>query len=208
MSTIIDISPLLSARIAVFPGDTPFARTQLMHVDEGQHISLSSLTTTVHVGSHADAPIHYGKGGRTIEAQPLDLYVGPCIVVRVEGALGRAITAQDLAGRVPFGTERLIIATGTFPNPEHWNPDFASLDPALIPWLHMRGVRLVAIDTPSVDRGDSKDLPTHAQFFAHDISIIEGVVLTGVAEGHYELIALPLRIEGADASPVRAILRK
>ena len=119
MSIIIDISPLLSARIAVFPGDTEFARTQLMHVDQGQHISLSSLTTTVHVGSHADAPIHYGKGGRTIEAQPLELYVGPAVLVRVDSARGRAITAQDLAGRVPFGTERLIIATGSFPNPEH-----------------------------------------------------------------------------------------
>lgn len=208
MSIIIDISPLLSARIAVFPGDTEFARTQLMHVDQGQHISLSSLTTTVHVGSHADAPIHYGKGGRTIEAQPLELYVGPAVLVRVDSARGRAITAQDLAGRVPFGTERLIIATGSFPNPEHWNADFASLDPALISWLHLRGVRLVVVDVPSVDRGDSKDLPTHAEFFAHDMSIIEGVVLDGVAEGRYELIALPLRIEGADASPVRAILRK
>jgi arylformamidase len=128
--------------------------------------------------------------------------------VRVDGVRGRAITAQDLAGRVPFGTERLIIATGSFPNPEHWNADFASLDPALISWLHLRGVRLVVVDVPSVDRGDSKDLPTHAEFFAHDMSIIEGVVLDGVAEGRYELIALPLRIEGADASPVRAILRK
>ena len=207
MSRIIDISPLLSARIAVFPGDTSFERRELMHVDRGDHISLSSVKTTVHLGSHADAPVHYGTGGRTIDRQPLDLYVGPCILVRVEGARGRAITAQDLAGRVPFGTERVVIATGTFPDPERWTDDFASIDPALVAWLDARGVRLVAIDTPSVDRADSKDLPAHAAFLAHDISIIEGVVLAGVPEGRYELIALPLRIEGADASPIRAVLR-
>lgn len=207
-SRIIDISPRLSARTAVFPGDTAFERRVLMHVDQGHHISLSALTSTVHLGSHADAPVHYGKGGRTIDEQPLDLYVGPCIVVRVDGARGRAVGIADLAGKVPFGTERIVIATGTFPDHEKWNDDFASIDPALVAWLDARGVRLVAVDTPSVDRADSKDLPAHAAFLAHDVSIIEGVVLEGVDEGHYELIALPLRIEGADASPVRAVLRK
>jgi arylformamidase len=208
MSKLIDISPRLSARTAVFPGDTPFARRNLMHVDDGHHISLSAIELTVHLGSHADAPIHYGKGGRTICQQPLDLYVGPCIVVRVDGARGRAIGIADLAGKVPFGTERVVIATGTYPDHERWNDDFASVDPALVAWLDTRGVRLVAIDTPSVDRPDSKALPAHAAFFAHDVSIIEGVVLEGVPDGRYELIALPLHIEGADASPVRAVLRK
>jgi arylformamidase len=207
MSRIIDISPVFSSRMAVFPGDTAFERRELMHVDTGSHISLSAITTTVHAGSHADAPVHYGKGGRTIDRQPLDLYVGPCIVVRVEGARGRAITVHDLAGRVPFGTERIVIATGSYPDTERWNSDFASIDPAAVAWLDTRGVRLVAIDTPSVDSADSKNLPAHAAFFAHDMSIIEGVVLEGVPEGRYELIALPLRIEGADASPIRAILR-
>ena len=207
MARIFDISPVISPRLAVFPGDTPFERRELMHVDRGDHISLSATTSTVHLGSHADAPVHYGKGGGTIDRQPLELYVGPCRVVRVDGAHGRAVTVQDLAGRVPFGTERLVLATGSFPDPERWNADFASVDPALVEWLDTRGVRLVAIDTPSVDRSDSKDLPAHAAFFRTGISIIEGVVLAGVPEGRYELVALPLRIEGADASPVRAILR-
>lgn len=207
MTRIHDISPVISARLAVFPGDTPFERRELMHVDRGDHISLSSVNSTVHLGSHADAPVHYGKGGVTIDRQPLELYVGPCIVVRVDGARGRAVTVQDVAGRVPFGTERLVLATGSFPDPERWNADFASIDPALVEWLDTRGVRLVAIDTPSVDRSDSKDLPAHAAFFRTGIAIIEGLVLDSVPEGRYELIALPLRIEGADASPVRAILK-
>jgi arylformamidase len=207
MPRLIDISPLLSARTAVFPGDTAFERRTLMHVDDGHHISLSALTSTVHLGAHADAPVHYGKGGRTIVEQPLDLYVGPCLVVRVDGARGRAIAPADLAGRVPFGTERLVLATGSFPDPERWNDDYTTISPELVEWLDARGVRLIAVDTPSVDRADSKDLPAHAAFFRHDVSIIEGVVLDGVPEGRYELIALPLRIEGSDASPVRAVLR-
>lgn len=205
--SIIDISPLISARTAVFPGDTAFERRTLMHVDQGNHISLSAISTTVHLGAHADAPIHYGAGGRTLEEQPLDLYVGPARVVRVDGARGRAVTVADLAGKVPFGTERIVIATGSFPDPERWNADFASIDPPLVGWLATRGVRLVAIDTPSVDQSTSKELPAHAAFFAHDVSIIEGVRLDGVPEGEYELIALPLHLEGADASPVRAVLR-
>ncbi|MFO0961381.1 MAG: cyclase family protein [Phycisphaerales bacterium] len=204
---LYDLSPLLSSRIAVFPGDTPFERRELMHVDRGDHISLSAVTATVHLGSHADAPVHYGRGGRTLEQQPLELYIGPCVVARVPDARGRRVGVADLAGRVPFGTQRLLIATGSYPDPEQWNPDFAAIDPELVRWLDTRGVRLVGIDTPSVDTADSKDLPAHAAFFAADIAIIEGLVLTGVPEGEAELIALPLRIEGADASPVRAILR-
>lgn len=207
MSMLIDISPVVSNRIAVFPMDTAFEREVLLDFGRGSHITLSRVRTTVHLGSHADAPVHYGEGGRTIDEQPLDLYVGPARLVRVEGARGRGVTVADVAGKVPFGTERVLIATETYPDPETWNGDFASIDPALVGWLATRGVRLVAIDTPSVDQSTSKDLPAHRAFFEHDVSIIEGVRLAGVPEGEYELIALPLRIEGGDGSPLRAVLR-
>lgn len=207
MTQLYDISPVVSPRIAVFPGDTAFSRRDLMHVDKGDHISLSTIETTVHCGSHVDAPIHYGKGGRTMDAQPLELYVGPCIVVHVKDARGRLIGVEDLAGRVPFGTRRLLLGTGSYPNVEQWNEDFAALDPELVSWLDARGVELIGIDTPSVDPPTSKDLPAHAAVFRHDMAILEGIVLRDVPEGTYELIALPLRIEGADASPVRAVLR-
>lgn len=236
MTRLLDISPVISSRTAVFPGDTAFSRSEVMHVDRGDAITLSAVTTTVHLGAHVDAPIHYGKGGRTMNEQPLDLYVGRCIVVRVEldggasagagigaaasagrpvGAGGAAavgtaaprVGVEHLAGRVPFGTERLLIATGTYPNADEWSAHFAALDPELVRWLDARGVRLVGVDTPSVDAATSKDLPAHAAFFACDMAILEGLVLADVPEGAYELIALPLRIEGADASPVRAVLR-
>jgi hypothetical protein len=102
---------------------------------------------------------------------------------------------------------RVLIHTGTFPDFEHWNSDFAGLDPALVDALAAQGIELVGVDTPSVDVQESKDLPAHARFLANDMSILEGLRLAHVAPGEYELIALPLPLVGFDASPVRAVLR-
>jgi len=204
---LYDISPPISPRVAVFPGDTPFSRRAALDIARGDRISLSAMTATLHLGAHADAPAHYHREGATIDRQPLDLYVGPCHLLRVAPARGRPVAVGDLDGRLPEGTERIVIATGTFPDPDRWSADFSALHPALVDWLGDRGVRLVVIDVPSVDPADSKDLPAHAACFRRGMAIIEGVVLDGVPEGRYELIALPLRIEGGDASPVRAVLR-
>ncbi|HZN04841.1 MAG TPA: hypothetical protein VFD06_14750, partial [Candidatus Polarisedimenticolia bacterium] len=102
---------------------------------------------------------------------------------------------------------RVLLATGTFPDPTVFNEDFAALSPALIDHLHEGGARLVGVDTPSLDPCHSKDLPAHRACLRHDMAILEGLLLAHVPEGVYELIALPLRIAGADGSPVRAILR-
>jgi arylformamidase len=107
----------------------------------------------------------------------------------------------------PVTAPRLLLATGTYPDPHHFNEDFAALSPQLVEHLHRQGVRLVGFDTPSVDLFDSKDLPAPRMFLECDMAILEGIVLAGVPEGSYELIALPLRLTGFDASPVRAILR-
>jgi arylformamidase len=188
---IYDISPPLSPRLAVWPGDTSLSREVLL--DLGQPISescnnvatitLSTLHATCHLGAHADAPSHYGRGAPDIASRGLDFYLGPCQVVRV------------------------LLATGTVPDPEQFNEDFAALSPDLVEALHRQGVRLVGIDTPSVDLFDSKDLPAHHTFLRRDMAILEGLMLNGVPEGTYELIALPLRLTGFDASPVRAVLR-
>ena len=206
MTPIIDISPRISPRLAVFPGDTAFTREVLMDTARGDRITLSTTRATVHLGAHADAPSHYQQGGLTIDEQPLSLYVGPCELLRVGvGPAGR-VRVEDLPRRPVH--ERVLLATGTAPEPEHWSANFAGIEPALVDALHQWGVRLVGIDTPSVDVADSKDLPAHARFAANDMAIIEGLVLRDVPEGVYELIALPLAIEGADASPVRAVLRR
>jgi arylformamidase len=199
---IYDLSPRISPSLAVWPGDTPPTREVLLDRTRGDNITLSTLRATVHLGSHADAPSHYGPGP-TIEAMPLERYLGRCQVVRVPAARAEAI--GPLA--VPITAPRLLLATGTAPDPTKFNTDFAALSVALLDQLASAGVFLIGVDTPSVDFADSKELPNHQVCLRHDVSILEGLRLEGVPEGEYELIALPLRLEGFDASPVRAILR-
>jgi arylformamidase len=204
--TLIDITPSVSPRLAVFPGDTQPSRELLCDLRRGDVVTLSTLRTTVHLGAHVDAPSHYGLDARTMEQQALDLYVGPCQVIRVPCAPRQRIAPRDLG--VEIAAPRVLLATGTYPDPERWTPEFAALSVELVDFLADRGVRLIGIDTPSVDCSDSKDLPAHRRILARDLAILEGVVLDGVAPGAYELIALPLKLEGFDGSPVRAVLRR
>jgi len=202
---IYDITPPITSRLQVWPGDTPPVREVLLDIHRGDNITLSTLRATVHLGAHADAPSHYAGTAAAIHERSLALYLGPCQVVRVAAAHATRVTAEMVAR--PLQVERVLIATGTFPDPEHFNTDFAALSPELVERLHEQGVKLIGIDTPSVDLFDSKDLPSHQMFLKHDMAILEGLALQGVPEGVYELIALPLRLVGFDASPVRAILR-
>ena len=128
---------------------------------------------------------------------------GDCQVVAVAKRSGR-IRPGDLD--VPVEAPRVLFRTGSFPDPERWTPDFASLSAELIESLHAQGVRLVGIDTPSIDPQESEDLPAHRAAADHDIAILEGLVLEHVTPSRYTLAAFPLRLEGADASPVRAVL--
>jgi len=203
---IYDITPPITDRLKVWPGDTPPSREVLCDMHRGDNITLSTLRATVHLGAHADAPSHYGADAPAIHERRLDYYVGPCQVVRVATARGTRVGPERLSQ--PIRAERVLIATGTFPDPEQYNTDFAALSPELVRRLHEQGVKLIGIDTPSVDLFDSKDLPSHQAFLHSDMAILEGLVLTDVPEGTYELIALPLKLVGFDASPVRAILRK
>jgi arylformamidase len=203
---IYDISPPITERLAVWPGDTPPSREVLLDMKRGDNITLSTLRATVHLGAHVDAPSHYGKDAPAIHERDLDYYVGPCQVIRVKAPRGVCMTPDMLTS--PIQAERVLIATGTFPDPEQFNTDFAALNPELVRRLHEQGVKLIGIDTPSVDLFDSKDLPSHRMFLRYDMAILEGLVLRDVPEGVYELIALPLNLVAFDASPVRAILRE
>jgi arylformamidase len=201
---ILDISPTLHPGVAVWPGDVPFSRSVALSIADGAHLDLSSITTTVHVGAHTDAPSHYAGGADAIDVRPLELYLGPCQVIAVDVARGARIVPDDVT--VSIVAPRVLFRTGTFPDPDAWNDDFASLSPELVAWLHERGVRLVGLDTPSVDPMTSKALESHTAIAARDMAVLEGVVLADVEPGVYTLIALPLKLAGADASPVRAVL--
>ncbi len=205
MTKLYDISPPITPALAVWPGDTLPSREVLCDMRHGANITLSTLRTTVHAGAHADAPSHYGADAPTIEQRDVGLYIGRCHLVRVQVDRGRRIGVADL--RAEVDAPRMLIATDTYPDSTEFNEDFAALSVELIDHLHEGGVRLVGIDTPSVDLFDSKDLPAHRRILQYDMAILEGLVLKGVPAGLYELIALPLRLVGFDASPVRAVLR-
>lgn len=204
MSELIDISPLVSERIAVWPGDVGYSRQVSLSIAQGDNIDLSAHTTTVHLGAHADAPSHYVKDGQDIAARRLDHYYGPCQVVEVSLARGERILPEHLPG--PIAAPRVLFKTGSFPDPEVFNEDFNSLSPRLVDHLRGQGVVLVGIDTPSVDPFADTVLESHQALARHDMANLEGIVLTHVTPGTYTLAAFPLRLEGADASPVRAVL--
>lgn len=202
---IYDISPPITEKLRVWPGDPPLSREVLRRLQDGARTTLSTLHATVHLGAHADAPSHYGIDAPSIDQRAVDYYLGRCQVIRLNVA--RATCAEPNAIGVSIEAERVLFATGTYPDPTAFNEDFAALSPALVEMLASKGVKLVGIDTPSVDLFDSKDLAVHGTFLKHDMAILEGLVLAGVPDGIYELIALPLKLVGFDASPVRAILR-
>lgn len=200
-----DISPLISADSAVYPGDEPFNRKVVMDMDQGDHLGLSSISTTVHIGAHADAPSHYGVKAEGIEQRDLALYIGGAQVVEVKVRPGERIQVEDV-NLSKITEKRVLFKTDSFPDPNQWRNDFNSLSPKLLEKLAHQGVFLVGIDTPSVDPWDSKALESHQMLLAHDMAVLEGLVLKDVPEGVYKLSALPLKIKDADASPVRAAL--
>lgn len=202
---IYDLTPKISSRLAVFPGDQRFERNVALSMKKGAHLELSSLTTTVHLGAHADAPSHYHVKGEDISQRALMRYMGKAQVIRVAGMKGKQLVRpEDIKAKIE--APRVLIDTQTFQDPERWNSDFAAFSPELIDWLAGQGVKLVGIDTPSVDPEDSKTLETHQALYQNDFAVLEGLLLKGVPEGIYTLIALPLPIEEGDASPVRAVL--
>lgn len=204
---LVDISPPVRPSLAVWPGDTPLSREVLLDLADGADLTLSTLHATVHLGAHTDAPSHYGLGAPSIGEVPLDAYLGLCEVVRVDVGRGARITPDLLEGWTPTAP-RVLFATGTYPDPDVFTTDFAALSAPLVEHLARSGVVLVGIDTPSVDLVDSKDLPAHHACLHTGIAVLEGIVLDGVDSGIWELVALPLRLEGFDASPVRAVLRR
>lgn len=202
---IYDISPPLSPALPVWPGDMPLSRRVKFAMERGDPVTLSSFRATAHLGAHIDAPSHYGLGAPAIHERPLETFFGLCQVIRVPAAPGSAIPPALLSA--PIQAPRILLATGTYPPADHFREDFAGLSPELVEHLHCHAVILVGIDTPSVDPFHAADLPAHRTFLRLDMAILEGLVLDGVPEGLYELIALPLKLVGFDASPVRAVLR-
>lgn len=200
-----DISPLVSPEAPIFPGDEPYRLHWTARLGPGCPVNLSAVTMSPHVGAHADAPLHYASDAAAISDVPLDAYLGRCRVIHAIGATP-LVTVEHLRHAEADLPPRVLVRCCERADTV-WNPAFTAYAPEAIEWLAARGVRLVGIDTPSVDPAESKVLDSHQQLRRHDLRVLENLVLDDVPEGDYELIALPLKLQGACASPVRAILR-
>lgn len=205
MPRLWDISPPVSSGTPAFPGDTTYLQRWNAQIGPGCPVNVSAITMSPHLGAHADAPLHYARDAAAIGQVDLDPFLGRCRVIHAIGK-GPLITREHLAHAADDLPPRVLVRTCA-KAPAAWSPDFAAFAPDTIAWLAGKGVRLIGIDSQSVDPADSKTLDSHQQLLAHDMRVLENLVLDDVPAGDYELIALPLKLTQACASPVRAVLR-
>ena len=197
----------MSPATPVFPGDTPYSLRWAWQMGSDCPVNVSEIRLSPHIGAHADAPLHVDPAGAGIGEVSLVPYLGPCRVIHAVG-IGALIQPEHLQHALAGLPARVLLRTYRKAPRDRWDPDFTAFAPAALELLADRGVKLVGLDTPSVDPETSTTLPSHQVLRHHGLAVLEGLVLDEVAEGDYELIALPLRLAGLDASPVRAILRE
>lgn len=204
---LYDITRTVSPTTAVWPGDAPYQVAHVYRLEDGKSVNLTTMTMSPHTGTHADAYYHYVPDGAFPASMPLDAYIGRARVITVSKRSG-ALTPDDFRHVSLSGVERLLIHSWVSELDDHeWPPEFPYLSVELIAWLAGLGVRLVGLDSPSVDAFDSTELRCHHALNHYKMVNIELLRLRGVPDGDYELIALPLKLEVACGSPVRAILR-
>jgi arylformamidase len=203
---IIDISQPLSDALSGFPIDTKYSETFVARIDLGASVNVSKITLSSHSGSHADAPYHYDEHGSRIGEVSLEPFIGPARVVDAR-ADSPFVLPENIASQLKDTPPRVLLRLHDTIDPNQWNPNFRALSPDVINLLNAHGVKLIGVDTPSIDQETSKDLPAHMAVNRFDMRILENLMLSHVQPGDYELIALPLKFENLDGSPVRAILR-
>ena len=200
-----DISPAVDEHAAVFPGDTVYSQRLHFSLSPDCPVNVHSITLSPHTGVHADAPMHYASGEASVGELDLAPYLGICRVIHCIGC-GPLVLPEHIAHALHDLPPRVLLRT-THTASQTWE-SFTAIAPETLAQLATKSIALIGIDTPSVDPADSHDLPSHHQLLAHGLRVLENLVLDDVPEGDYELIALPLKLMRADASPVRAILRE
>ena len=209
MPRIWDISEPISPDTAVFPGDTPFSARWVAKLAEGASCNVSAIEMSVHCGTHTDAPVHFADGSPDMASVPLEAYIGRCRVVDMPGeGSPPLIPAARLTPEALDEAERVLFRTSRSHDPSVFDQEFTAVGPEAAEVLVAAGIRLVGIDTPSMDFAASKDLAAHHVLYRGGVAILENLDLSDVEPGDYELIALPLKIVGSDSSPVRAVLRE
>jgi arylformamidase len=203
---IIDISRTLSENLAPWPGDTAFHFELKWKIAAGAAVNVGAVDMGVHNGTHADAFFHFDPKGDTIDRAELNIFFGPALVVDVTGSSIIEISHLDRSQAFLREAPRLLLRTDAWTDTKIFPKEIPTISRELPRWLQERGVKLLGVDVPSVDAIDSKDLPNHHALAEAGIAIVESLDLTKVDAGRYQFAALPIKIAGGDAAPVRAIL--
>jgi len=206
MSAIIDITPPVRKGMAVFPGDAPYKTSDTLKISLDCPVNVAEFSMSCHCGAHADAPLHYDENGLSIDRLDLEDFVGPARVIDLRGPEDLC-PPETLEPHLQDCPPRVLLRLIEKTDPLVWPEGFRALAPETMSLLADRGVRLVGVDVPSVDPETSEKLPSHGIARSRDLRILENLALSAVKPGDYELIALPMKLEGLDAAPVRAILR-
>ena len=207
---IYDISLTISNDLPVWPGDTPISLVRNNDMQQGGLYTLSQLTSTVHVGSHLDAPRHFVRDGHGVDQIDLDKLIGPCQVIHLPQV--NSIDAATLAQvNLPANTKRLLIRTR---NSEYWahgdntfHTDFVAIEPSGADWIVQHGIQLVGVDYLSVGAYEG-GIPTHEILLSNGVVPVEGLDLSHIEPGEYQLMCLPLKLQDCDGAPVRAVLMR
>ena len=207
MPKIWDISPAINTQSPVFPGDTVYQQTWCATISPACPVNVSAITLSPHIGAHADAPLHYDPAGQAIGEVGLEAFIGPCRVIHAIGC-GPLVEWRHIEHAVKALPERVLVRVYEHMPQTTFDNALPAFAPETIKRLADMGVKLIGIDSASIDPADSKPLLSHQVIRQRGLRVLENLLLDGVPEGDYELIALPLKLTTADASPVRAILRE
>jgi arylformamidase len=206
VSDLIDISPALVVGMGVFPGDAAFEVGQTFAIGPDCPVNVSRIAMSTHCGAHVDAPLHYDPTGASVDVLDLGDFIGRARVIDARGK-GPLCGFEEIESALGGAPPRLLFRLMEGGNDLGWPTGFRALAPEAVERLALGGTRLIGVDVPSIDPETSKSLPSHMVCRRHDLRIVENLVLADVAPGDYELIALPLKLKGLDAAPVRAVLR-
>lgn len=201
----LDITQTLNHDIAHWPEDAPFSYEIPVTKEVSGAVNIGKITTSTHIGTHIDAPFHFDDNGATTEMLDVNRYIGDATVIE---EIGADVISRELLERHDIKGTILLVKTTNFTDEKIFPNSVPTLTIEAVEYLALLGIELFGIDVPSVDDIDSKTLDIHHKLYRNDIMIIENVVLTEIDPGHYDFIALPLKIYGGDGSPVRAVIRK
>lgn len=201
----IDISQPLTNEMEVWPGDTPFQYKLTYDKESTGSVNVGQLTSSVHTGTHVDAPFHFNEQGKKIDEIDVNTFIGPAKIIDLSDF--STISKKELEQFDLNNVSRLLLKTTMSKNTLEFTENYTLLNEDIGPFLKEKGISLLGVDMPSVDSLDSKQMLTHHSLNNNSILIIENLQLASIKQGYYDFVALPLHIKGSDGSPVRAVIR-